>query len=290
MPASRSTWILLLLSGASACQKVPPNGAGETGGQETSVLATSGSTSMPTSGAPTGTTTIGATDDTNGSEVSSAAETTLPSQDMGVSWECLPWHDDCPEGQKCAVSPPTATCVPLQEDAGGQGEACVGLPALDSDTCAKGLFCNFATCDTYCKGPAQEYPPPPSDELVCPPGSVCVEDPYFIVVCIVLCDPLAPQCKDGQICEFFGQYFTCNTDQGEASLPAFSPCAGGQACAPGMLCAPSEYAVECSEPGDCCVPLCDLDSPTCEGEAQLCEPLPYMPPELAHVGICRHQP
>ena len=216
--------------------------------------------------------------------------------------ECDLFAQDCPEGDKCGPTGTndcgewsTAHCVPVADDPGQVGEPCtVSGDRLDhSDDCDLGLVCWGGsdpwegTCLPLCGG----SPRSPT----CPAWFTCVETSLIVAdrvdVCLPTCDPLVVDaCPAEYACMPFGGAYQC--------LPASGAQAPGESCGPRLDCAPgsrcvNEVAVPGCSRGTCCSSHCDLGAPDPAAgclPGQTCTPPAdpsLVPPELAHVGVCR---
>lgn len=106
--------------------------------------------------------------------------------------------------------------------------ATVGTPCTSDDQCP-GLFCSrratgFGYCSWVC-----------NDTMPCPGGSVCARfgTATSVGYCMPRCDPMAPSCAMGTICE-----------PGIADAPVCYPgCAGDMDCPTGQRCGPGAGGV-----------------------------------------------
>jgi hypothetical protein len=176
-----------------------------------------------------------------------------PAPDQGAM-ACDPIAQDCPSGQKCAVTGggmtmmATTTCVTA--GTAGDGQPCTRTMGMDD--CAAGLTCSrspgatMGICRKYCTMDGQ-----------CDSGQKCAAGRGNSPVgsCAVACTPFANACSGGQNCSgvstAFGgttQFFTCRTP---GTANAFEDCgfgAGGVSCAGDLFCDPNNMW---------CAPLCD---------------------------------
>jgi hypothetical protein len=100
------------------------------------------------------------------------------------------------------------------------------------------------------------------------------------------CDPLAPDCVDGEICSASQGSFDCTPVPEGTELANEGEECGAMSCGEGLVCV--AVAVPGCEGGTgCCLPVCDLEQPQCpngrvcttflsEGSTQC----------YAHVGVC----
>ena len=101
-----------------------------------------------------------------------------------------------------------------------------------------------------------------------------------------VCDPLSPDCEDGQVCAPGDLTFTCTPIAGgDLGLGPGEACGGASSCQPGLVCL-SVPVPGCSGGQGCCVPVCELSAPQC-GNAGTCSPFFAMPPPcFSDVGVC----
>jgi hypothetical protein len=229
-------------------------------------------TSDATTGRPApGTTTITTDSTTGDTGTSGTGETPIVCEhDLGSTFECDPWTQDCPEGEKCgpwnndgSSAPAGTRCLPVAPDPAGEGEPCTA-ENLWIDDCEVGTRCSSLigwpgpdhVCIRLCGGCL--------DVPECPEGSECVSSlagvPLALNVCIPECNPLEAACPSGSRCYHWpddGCEFLCGS-------PTSSPVADGEPCT---------YINEC-EPGSACVEA-TLFGPGCEGEqccTSFCDP------------------
>jgi hypothetical protein len=223
----------------------------------------------------------------------------VPGFDLCVQ-DCSDFEQDCPAGQKCVpystgdsyFTYADYTCVPVGGDQ-QQGEPCQssGIETM-LDDCALGSFCvgpdawsmmPFAgECALQCTGSP--------DDPMCPEGQVCElwgqGGPW---TCETPCDPLAPNCEDGQSCHWDYYYFYCMPVIGD--VPTGGPCSYVTECSPGNFCVDANALLDCA--GDaCCTSFCALDLGDADCAAQpgtncvsLFEP-DQAPPLYANLGVC----
>lgn len=302
MTRARSlTSLFLFLSG---CAPSPP-GAEDTGGTA-AASTTTGAPDIPTSGASTSTVTSAGTATTSDETVDPDAGSDddvgfIAKPDLDPD-ECDLWNQDCPRGEKCApvASGPnntwdTSRCVPVVEDPQQVGDPCTAELQLNGlDDCDVGMVCLHDQGDTQgvCFAMCTVGP---EDPTCTDPAFICTTlTDAFYNFCRPLCDPLAQDCEDGEMCV---QYWTdegyiCVTDASGEGGQLHDPCMFANSCDPGLLCldADADAADECDPQADgCCEPYCDLGEPDpCPGAGQTCHPVfPDDPPQdLEHVGFC----
>ena len=302
---------LALVALALACTARPLDPAASatdaTGGDPSTAtsLDPGASTAAPTSTSPPTTTSTTSTSSTSagsgddGTSCNFICEAATDPIEDG----CDIWLDDCPEGQKCMpVALDGATfwdghrCVPVVADPAAPGDPCTVLgTGFDGlDTCDRRAMCwytdpdtKMGTCLAMCSGSL--------DAPFCDPGSFCAlsSDPVLIL-CVPNCDPLVPDCPNGDLCINNPQDptgFVCVLDASGDEGQIFDPCEFANACDPGLLCLLPELAAECDPQAlGCCLPFCDLSLPNaCPGQGQQC--LPWFeqgqaPPGYENVGVC----
>ncbi len=137
--------------------------------------------------------------------------------DLGGALECDLVANDCPDGEKCS---PWANdggdewnathCVPIARDPVGPGEACAteGSPVSGIDDCEPGSVCLVddpvgmtGLCEPMCDGMLDSCPEA---------GDVCIfTSPAFVPLCYLECDPVAPQCPRGEVCDEISDFGIC---------------------------------------------------------------------------------
>lgn len=271
-------------------------GMSETGGGETAEPVTS--TAPPTTTADP---------DTGGNETGgSTGDNFIVTPDGGTGGvkECSNWDQDCPEGQKCMPWADNGSnawnatkCVPVDPAKGQPGDACttMGGGVSGLDTCDKGVMCwdvkpdtMKGTCVAQCTG--SEAAP------MCGQDTSCfVSNEGVLNLCLPLCDPLAQDCPNENLCipnPQNNEVFACVLDASGDMGKTFDPCEFVNACDKGFLCANVALGSECMvQAKGCCLPFCDLsDMDTmCPGAGQECIPWYEMdtaPPGFENVGIC----
>jgi hypothetical protein len=214
----------------------------------------------------------------------------------GDDFECDPWAQDCPVGQKCA---PWANdngntwngthCVDVVPNPGSVGQSCTvfGGAATGEDTCTIGAMCwdvdaetLMGTCIALCSGSP--------DNASCPGTTICViVNSGALPLCLPDCDPIAQDCPGGHGCYPVNEGFVCAPDASGNSGSYGDSCANVNACDPSLGCIDGQLVPGCISAG-CCSPFCDLNGATCpagtdclawfeEGQA---------PPGFSHVGVC----
>ena len=217
----------------------------------------------------------------------------------GVTFECDPFAQDCPEGEKCMPwandggSAWNATrCSPIADNPGQVGDVCTveGSGVSGIDDCDMGAMCfdvdpetNEGTCVEMCSGDETN----PICETA---NTTCtISNQGSLVLCRPICNPLADECAPGEGCYPVNDSMVCAPDaSGEAGV-AGDPCEFLNVCDSGLLCAGPEVVPGCQASG-CCSSFCTIggdDSGCLEG--QTC--IPFFPDGapaecLSEVGIC----
>lgn len=218
--------------------------------------------------------------------------------DGGVTGECDPMAQGCPEGEKCTAysniegEPWNANkCV---EDTGdGQvGDPCdiEGGKYTGEDNCDIGLIClltdddgNGGACVEFCDANMQ-----------CPGGGSCsIYNDGSLPICLTNCDPLAPDCPEGQGCytSAGSNEFVCFKYSGMNGEGApGDECNFLNQCQPGTACLAPASVEGCASQAGCCSLYCDLSDPDPEADCnptEVCEVvLTDPPPQYADVGVC----
>jgi hypothetical protein len=211
---------------------------------------------------------------------------TCPSQPSGGGGgfvECDIWAQDCMAGEKCMPwandgGPEwnSTRCSPLDDTPALLGEPCMveGSGVSGIDDCDIGYMCwdvdlqNQGTCAALCMG--SEASP------TCPGEDVCLVVTEVLSLCETGCDPLAPDCPDGE---------ACGTTIGAHVCTPAGPAGPGDACvdvacAAGLVCVDGAAIASCDALA-CCTPYCDPAGAPCPGGAT-CQPLDIAP----DVGVC----
>lgn len=226
--------------------------------------------------------------------------------DLGGAFECDPWTQNCPEGQKCMPwandggnSWNATICSPLDPNPNGVGEVCnvEGSGVSGIDDCELGAVCwgvdtetNTGTCVAQCTGSvADPSCPAPTDTCV-------VANEGALNLCLPGCDPLAQTCPMGEECIFVSDGFTCAPDASGGAGFQGDDCAYVNACAPGLACVSPDLVPGCVAFLGCCTTFCDVAdlgaSADCAMEAgDGAECLPWYaegtaPAGLENIGFC----
>lgn len=283
-------WLTLASLACGNGVDTPPSQAGSSSESSVGHSETGVDVTTPTTGAST---TAGIASTT----ASTGTTSLIP--DTPDSYECEPFQQDCPAGEKCVWYIHGGEnywngtkCEPIMEDPAQQGEPCfvVGDGFSGVDNCDIGLICwepneeNQGHCAAHCDG-SPEAP-------TCADGFLCYVGRLGFSLCIELCDPLLQDCSlEDEICIGGYSEFYCGKSSGE-DIPLHGSCEFITSCATGLACVPSDAALECDQRRfNCCEPYCDTSLPnTCPGQDQTCVPW-YVdpddpPPGLESLGIC----
>lgn len=227
----------------------------------------------------------------------SAGDGFILEPDGGVSGQCDPKVQDCPEGEKCtAVSDAPGdpwginTCVPTM------GDSQVGDPCdiqdgkyTGHDNCDVGLIC-LLTDDEGFGGACVEFC---DSNDACPKtGAKCVVyNDGSLPICLTDCDPLLQDCPEGQACyNSAGDDFVCFKESAMAGEGApGDECAFINQCQKGSFCAAADALAECTS-ASCCTPYCPVsggNAPCNAGEeCTVFFEEGMAPPGLEDVGVC----
>jgi hypothetical protein len=214
-------------------------------------------------------------------------------------FECDPWAQDCPTGEKCAPwvnnggdSWNALRCVPVDVNSGEPGDGCTaeGLGASGFDTCALGAMCwnvdeaGAGVCVAFCDGS-------PDNASCSDVSTTCViANDGVLNLCLPVCDPLLQDCGGNQACYPVGDSFACGPDvSGEMGLFG-EPCAAINVCDAGLWCAAAAAVPGCAGAEACCTSFCDLDEgAACPGVGQECVAwfdVGEAPPGAEALGAC----
>lgn len=263
------------------------------------------STTLSTTLDPSATT--GAPDDTDGSsttDASTSTDATSSTSEEGESTTsdaptlgegCSVWEQDCAPGLKCNpyVSNgggwDAARCVDIEDAPSQIGDLCTAEDggSTGNDSCDLGLMCFFVDIETD----LGECIALCTDELepTCPRSTACaVFNAGALPLCLESCDPIAPDCPEGETCYAEDSAFVCMpTFDGNGDY--LDDCTQIAQCSPGFICLDQSAVAGCEHDG-CCTPFCDTDTPeTCPEGSTGCTPFyaKGMAPEgYEDVGVC----
>ena len=225
----------------------------------------------PTAGTITftsGEVTSGGSQESDGSdEVTSAGDPFISKSDGSLGWECDLWRDDCPRGEKCmpwandgGSSWNSTRCSPLAEDPNDVGEPCTVEDSAVSgiDDCGPRAMCWNVDSDTlmgecvgFCGG-SEANPTCTEPCTTCP-----ISGDGVLILCLPVCDPLAPTCDEGEGCYPTHQTFICIPDAGGDMGGLGEPCEYINVCDPGLFCANAGTVPDCEGGTGCCAPFCN---------------------------------
>jgi len=255
------------------------------GGTDTT---TDGGDSHDDAGHDDGGTTIASADD--GSFITTEGSSDASAGSDGGTITCDPFTQDCPEGEGCYFDGTGFVCaIDASGNQGGLGGVCEFINACDPGlsctehaiTGCEGDRCCTSFCDRSAADP----------NAGCDEASVCTALVGDVGVCIgpVACDPLTPQCEEGEGCYYydFVETYVCVLDASGEGGQAGTPCEFLNACDPGLMCATD--VLGCA--GDhCCTSYCNLDDGgTACGEGETCQPVVSdieHPDGFGPVGVC----
>lgn len=219
--------------------------------------------------------------------------------DVHSSYECSPWDQNCPSGEKCAAwandggnSWNAYRCVPVGSNPDGPGDACTveesavtGIDSCDAHSMCFDVDENLeGECHPYCVGSE-------SNPQCNQPDHSCSIGGSGFAICIPICNPLLSDCESGEGCYPVDAAFVCAADaSGPEGGEAGDPCEFINACGSGLLCANPDAAGGCP-PGSsgCCTATCDVTADDCAAPQSCVSwwadfvPAPF---GLENVGVC----
>lgn len=219
----------------------------------------------------------------------------------GAAFECDPFTQNCPAGQKCMYwandggSSWNATrCSDIAPDADEVGEPCTveGGGTSGIDSCVLGAMCwdidpetGEGTCAELCLGS--------ESELFCSdPSMICSgRGPYL---CLPTCCPIEQDCPEGQACYPLHNTFTCAPDASGDQGGFGDICEFINVCDPGLLCLSASSlppGLPCEGAAGCCTAVCQTDETSCSLLDPALECTPWYdegtaPPGLELLGAC----
>lgn len=280
-------------------------GGSETGSEESGASESSTGGAMTSGGGTTtgggmsGTTTNNP-DPTTGSPGTTTNPGFITPPDGGISGQCDPRSQDCPEGQKCtAVSPAEGEPWGINICVEATGESVVGDPCdveggkyTGIDNCVEGTLC-LLTDDEGMGGVCVEFCDA-TDQCPNTPTAMCVVyNDGSLPICLGSCDPIVQDCPEGQGCyNSAGDLFVCFK---ESAMPGEGEvgdeCQYINQCQKGGFCAAAASVTGCDPmSAGCCTPFCPVsggNGPCQAGEE--CVPFFEMgmaPPAYEDVGVC----
>ncbi len=188
--------------------------------------------------------------------------------DVPLQFECSPWEQDCPDGEKCMPwandggnSWNALTCTPLDPTPAAVGDACTveGSGVSGIDDCDVGAMCwavdpetNQGTCVAFCTGS-------PDMPVCADPTTQCtIENGGVLILCLPSCDPLLQDCAEGDECIPSNDTFVCVVDSSDDFGGAGDACEYINVCDPGLMCADAALVPNCNGSIGCCTPFCDV--------------------------------
>lgn len=281
-----------LLCGASVLGCMRDETSGDT---EVSTTKPSGNESGSETSAANGSTSV--TEGNSASTSGGTSNTAAPTTTGNPPYECDPWAQDCPEGQKCAAYSSTGssswdgtTCVDVT-GTDEPGEKCqVPGDVSGIDSCIKGAMCwgnnddGIGTCVALCIG-SPEAP-------VCATHSICTIS-GVLNLCLPSCNPLLQDCLDPALVCYAGDStgFHCAPDASGATGQTNDPCEALNGCDEGFTCEDALIVgAGCTEGPYCCTPWCNFPDGTCPNPDQQCveffSSYPAPTPDYAKIGFC----
>lgn len=287
----------MMMTGST--NNVPP----ETGEAESGETETTDAPVVTTTAAPeatsTGTSMSGTMTDPVEPTTSTSAGFIVP-PDGGVSGQCDPRVQDCPEGQKCtAVSPARGEPWGVNICVDVTGEGVVGDPCdvedgkyTGIDNCDVGTLC-MLTDEEGKGGVCVEFCDTSDGCPQTPTANCVVYNDGSLPICLGSCDPIVQDCQDGQGCyNSAGDLFVCFKES--AMVGEGGPgdeCQYINQCQKGGFCAAAGSVTGCPPMSTgCCTPFCPVsggNDPCQVGEE--CTPFFEMgtaPPDYEDVGVC----
>jgi hypothetical protein len=212
------------------------------------------------------------TDDAEASETSETGE--LPPvcdhefDTSSAAFECDPWVQDCPEGEKCVAwtndgGPPNSTrCIPVARQTKGLGEPCTWSRwSSGEDDCEVGARCwQWATWSDREVRVCMPLCAACSEAPECPEGSLCtVGFNGALNLCVPECSPLEDTCPANSRCtqmRDMGCTFAC-ASVAFSPVPHGEPCRYINECERGASCIDAETFGPGCEGANCCSLYCD---------------------------------
>jgi hypothetical protein len=218
--------------------------------------------------------------------------------------QCDTFKQDCRDGEKCMPYADYGDfwnltgCFPIDENPGQPGDGCTvdGSATSGYDDCDIGSMCwdvdpmtNMGVCAALCSETEQNF---------CnDPGTTCAFIGDALRVCLPMCDPLSPDCPEGQGCYMLGVFgsadWVCSPDRSGELGSYGDDCFYFGSCNPGLVCVDAGSVPDCRGT-HCCTEICNtsdgLADLLCDGVIghQTCYPLyeDDPPPGQENVGIC----
>lgn len=219
----------------------------------------------------------------------------VPIPDWHRGDTCDLWSESCPPGYKCmpwandgGSAWNSTRCSPIAPDPRAPGESCTveGNGVSGIDDCELHSMCwdvdpetNMGECVAFCNGD-EANPTCEMDNTFCN-----LTDEGVLILCLPFCNPLTPDCNEGDECVPVEDHFTCAPDAGGEQGALGDPCEYINVCDPGLFCAPTDAIPMCAGASGCCAAFCDLDSEIpCEGWETGIECVAWYEPGQAPAG------
>ena len=223
----------------------------------------------------------------------------IPDPGGGVQFECDPFAQDCPEGEKCMPwandggSAWNATrCSPIADNPNAIGEPCTveGSGVSGIDDCDIGAMCfgvdaetNMGTCVEMCSG-NEANPICETENTTC-----TISNEGSLILCQPICNPLAAECGEGQGCYPLDDAMVCAPDASGEMGQAGDPCEFLNVCDDGLFCASADLVPGCFGAIGCCTSFCVNGDDSACLDGQSC--MPFFPEGasaecLEDVGAC----
>ena len=251
--------------------------------------------------------TTDAADETGTTSADETGVVFLLPTDMGPTFQCDLFAQDCPPGEKCAAWANdggnvwnASKCVPVVDDPAAVGEPChvEGSGVSGIDDCDFGSMCFYVDPETM-EGVCTPLCTGDESNPQCPPHRFCtITGSGVPVLCLPRCRPLEQDCVEGQACVPIGDDWDCVPDASGEQGAYGDPCEHFDVCDPGLVCLGSTTVPPgeaCEGTIGCCTELCDVSLPLGDlqcagaGGGQQCVPwyLPgAAPPGHEDVGVC----
>ncbi|MCX4243932.1 hypothetical protein [Paraliomyxa miuraensis] len=300
---------LLMLTGLACGSQVTR--LSTSGDDQSTTTSDVTSTTMATTVVGTSTTTTAgpgttAVDTTAGSSTGSNFIDPPPGCDTeggGTLVECDVWAQDCCAGDKCmpwandgGMAWNATRCSPIAPEPHVPGEPCSveGSAASGLDDCDATSMCWAVDPDTL-MGECVPLCQGSEEEPVCRPGTDCIiSNDGVLILCLERCDPLAPDCGEGQHCAWVEDAPQCVPGSGVPKVGPGDPCEAPYACGESLHCVPAAAFPGCAAAG-CCSPYCDVTDPGGDGLCMALDPglscqsvfePGAAPAGLEHLGAC----
>jgi hypothetical protein len=219
----------------------------------------------------------------------------------GGSFECDPFTQSCPAGQKCMYwandgggSWNATRCTDVAPNADEVGEPCTveGSGTSGIDSCVLGAMCwdvnpetNEGTCLELCMGSE-------SEPICADPAMMCAGRGPFL--CLPSCCPIEQDCAEGDGCYPVNDTFYCAPDASGDQGGFGDGCEFINVCNPGLMCLDSSVlppGYPCEDAYGCCTAFCEIDKTSCSLLDPALECTPWFeegsaPPGLELIGAC----